>query len=77
MWKLHSLLNAGSSHLQSKHFITCTLHSSASGDVTITDYIKKLFLKNMVARSNQFRSGMRGEWRLHPVSCFGKFVILV
>lgn len=71
MWKLHSLLNAGSSRLQSKQLITCTLptlHPSASGDVTITDYIKRLFLKNMVARSNQFRSGVRGEWRLHPVN---------
>lgn len=48
MWKLHSLLNARSSHLQSKHFITCkipTLHLPASGDVTITDYIKGWFGK--------------------------------
>lgn len=63
MWELHSLRNVGSSRLQSKHFITGTLptlHPAASGDVTITDYIKRLFLKNMVARSNQFRSGMRG-----------------
>lgn len=60
-------------------FITCTLptlHPSASGDVAMTDYIKWLFLKNTVVRNNQFRSGMRDEGRLHPVNCFGKFVIV-
>lgn len=79
MWKLHSLLNAGSACLQSKHFITCTLptlHPSASGDAAMTDYIKWLFLKNMAVRNNHSRSGTRDEGRLHPVNCFGKFVIV-
>lgn len=77
MWKLCSLLYAGSSCLKSKHFITCispALHSLASGNVTITDYIKTLFLKYVVTKSNQLRFGVRSEWRLHPVNCFGKFV---
>lgn len=79
MWKLHSLLNAGSACLQSKHFITCTLptlHPSASGDVAMTDYIRWLFLKNMAVKNNQFRPGTRDEGRLHPLNGFGKFVIV-